>query len=81
MENNGVTNNRHHRTMGSQTMVVTDYRKERTIGNVQEEGTMKFLARWLCCTGKQSCESRSCDRISTYQSEKKRKMWAKCPGA
>ena len=80
-ENNGVTNNRSHRTIESRTMVVTDYHKERTIGNVQKEGTMEFLVRWLCCTSKRSCESRSYDRMSTYQSRKKRKMWAKCPGA
>jgi len=28
--------------MGSRTMAVTDYHKERTIGNIQKEGTMKF---------------------------------------
>jgi len=28
--------------MGSRTMVVTDYHKKRTMGNVQKEGTMKF---------------------------------------
>jgi len=53
--------NKGHRTMVSRTMVVTDYHKERTIGNIQKEGTMKFPTRWLCCTGKRSCESRSCD--------------------
>jgi len=58
-------NNESHGTMESRTMVVTDYHKKRTIGNVQKEGTMKFPTRWLCCTGKQSCESKSCDRIST----------------
>jgi len=46
-------------------MVVTDYHKERTIENIQKEGTMKFLTRWLCCTGNQSCESRSYGHIST----------------
>jgi len=54
-------------------MVVTDYCKKRTIGNVQKEGTMEFPIEWLCCTGKRSCESRSCDRISTYQSRKEEK--------
>jgi len=54
-------------------MVVTDYHKERTMENVQKEGTMKFLTRWFCCTSKRSCESRSCDRISTYRSRKKEK--------
>jgi len=54
-------------------MVVTDYHTRRTMGNVQEEGTMKFPTRWLCCTGKRSCESGSCGRISTYQSRKKEK--------
>jgi len=49
-------------------MVVTDYHKERTMKSVQEEGTMEFPTRWLCCTGK-----RSCDRISTYQSRKEEK--------
>jgi len=34
---------------------------------------MEFPTRWLCCTGKQSCESRSCDRISTYRTRKKEK--------
>ena len=34
---------------------------------------MKFPTRWLCCTGKRSCESRSCDRISTQQSRKEKK--------
>ena len=37
-------------------MVVTDYHRGRTIGNIQKEGTIKFPTRWLCCTGKQSCE-------------------------
>jgi len=41
--------------------------------NVQKERTMKFPAKWLCCTSKRSCESRSCDRISTYRSRKKEK--------
>jgi len=54
-------------------MVVTDYHKKRTMGNVQKEGTMEFPTRWLCCTSKQSCESRSCDRISTYRSRKEEK--------
>ena len=34
---------------------------------------MEFLTRWLCCTSKWSCESRSCDHISTYQTRKERK--------
>jgi len=59
--------------MKSQTMVVTDYYKGRTIGNIQKEGTMEFPTRWLCCTGKRSYESRSCDHISTYRSRKKEK--------
>jgi len=46
-------------------MVVTDYYKKRTIENIQKEGTMKFLTRRLYCTGKWSCESESCDHIST----------------
>jgi len=46
-------------------MVVTDYYKRGTIENIQMEGTMGFLARWLWCIGKQSCESRSGDHIST----------------
>jgi len=54
-------------------MVVTDYHKERTIGNIQKEGTMEFLVRRLWCTSKWSCELRSCDCISTYQSRKKEK--------
>ena len=62
-------------------MVVTDYHKKRTIENIQKEGTMEFPVKRLCCTGKQSCESRSYDCISTYQMRKKRKVWAKCPGA
>jgi len=69
----GVMNNKGHRTMESQTMVVTDYHKRRTMENVQKEGTMEFLTRWLCCTGKWSCESGSCDRISTYRTRKKEK--------
>jgi len=60
-------------------MVVTDYHKKRTIGNVQKEGTMKFPARWLCCTGKQSCESRSCDHISTYRTRKGKKNVGQVP--
>jgi len=28
-------------------MVVTDYHKKRTMGNVQKEGTMEFPTRWL----------------------------------
>ena len=64
-ENNRVMNNKSHRTIESQTMVVTDYHKGGTIENVQKEGTMEFPTRWLCYTGKRSCESRSCDRIST----------------
>ena len=55
-------------------MVVTDYHKERTIGNIQKKGTMEFLIRRLCCTGKWSCEKWSGNCISTYQSEKKRKI-------
>jgi len=66
-------NNRCHRTIESQTMVVTDYHKKGTIENVQKEGTMEFLMKWLCCTGKRSCESGSCDRISTYWTRKKEK--------
>jgi len=54
-------------------MVVTDYHKKRTIESVQKGGTMEFPTRWLCCTGKWSCESKSCDRISTYRSRKKEK--------
>ena len=53
-------------------MVVTDYHKKRTMGNIQKEGTMEFPTRWLCCTGKRSCESRSCDYISTYQTRKRK---------
>jgi len=45
-------------------MVVTDYHKKRTIGDIQKEGTIGFLTRRLCCTGKQSCESRSGGCIS-----------------
>ena len=56
--------------MGSRTMVVTDYHKERTMGNVQKEGTMKFPTRRLCCTSKRSCESRSYVCISTYRLRK-----------
>jgi len=37
-------------------MAVTDYHKERTMENVQKEGTMGFPVKRLCCTGKQSCE-------------------------
>jgi len=59
--------------MESQTMVVTDYHKERTIENIQKEGTMKSPTRWLCCTSKQSCEVRSGDCISIYWSRKKEK--------
>jgi len=33
--------------MGSRTMVVTDYHKGRTIGNIQMEGTMEFPTKWL----------------------------------
>jgi len=73
-------NNKGHRTIESQTMVVTDYHNERTMENVQKEGTIEFPTRWLCCIGKWSCESRSCDHISTYWSRKERKIWAKCPG-
>jgi len=54
-------------------MVVTDDHKKGTIGDIQKEGTMEFPTRWLCCTSKRSCESRSCDRISTYRSKKKEK--------
>jgi len=54
-------------------MVVTDYHKKRTMENIQKEGTMEFLTRWLCCTSKWSCELRSCDHISTYWSKKKEK--------
>ena len=60
-------------------MVVTDYHKERTMGNVQKEGTMKFPTRWLCCTSKRSCESRSCDRISTYRLRKEKKNVGQMP--
>jgi len=60
-------------------MVVTDYHKERTMEIVQKEGTMEFLIKWLCCTGKRSCESRSCDHISTYQSRKERKNVGQVP--
>jgi len=41
-ENNGVTNNGSHGTIESRTMVVTDYHKKRTMGNIQKEGTMEF---------------------------------------
>jgi len=34
---------------------------------------MGSLRQWLCCTGKQSCESRSGDHIGTYQTRKERK--------
>ena len=68
-------NNSSHRTMESQTMVVTDYHKKRTMGNVQKEGTMEFPTRWFWCTSKRSCESESCDHISTYWS---RKIKEKC---
>jgi len=54
-------------------MVVTDYHKKGTIGDIQKEGTMNVPTRWLCCTSKRSCESRSCDRISTYRLRKKEK--------
>jgi len=54
-------------------MVVTDYHMKRTMGNVQIKGTMGFPTRGLCYTGKQSCESRSYDCISTYRSGKKEK--------
>jgi len=57
-------------------MVVTDYHKKRTMGNVQKEGTMKFPTRWFC---KQSCESGSCDRISTYRSRKEKKNVGQVP--
>jgi len=60
-------------------MVVTDYHKRRTIGNVQNKGTMGFPTRGLCCTGKQSCESRSCDRMSTYWSGKEKKNVGQVP--
>jgi len=59
--------------MGSQTIVVIDYHKKRTIENIQKKGTIKFPEGWLCCTGKQSCERWSGDHISTYQQEKKEK--------
>jgi len=65
--------NKGHRTIESQTMVVIDYYKKRTIESVQKGGTMEFPTRWLCCTGKRSCELKSCDHISTYQSRKKEK--------
>jgi len=65
--------------MGSQTMVVTDYHKEGTIGNIQKEGTIEFPTEWFCCTSKRSCESRSCDRISTYRSRKKKKNVGQVP--
>jgi len=55
-------------------MVVTDYHKKRTMENVQMEGTMEFLMRWLCCTSKRSCESESCDRISTYWSKREKNI-------
>jgi len=61
-------------------MAVTDYHKGRTIENIQKGGTMEFLAKWFWYTGKQSCESRSGDCISTYQTGKGMKIWAKCPG-
>jgi len=54
-------------------MVVTDYHKKRTMGNIQKEGTMEFPTRWFCCTSKRSCESGSCDHISTYQLRKEEK--------
>jgi len=54
--------------MESRTMVVTDNHKEGTIEDVQKEGTMKFPTRWFW-----SCESRSCDHISTYRSRKEEK--------
>jgi len=60
-------------------MVVTDYHKKRTMGNVQKEGTMEFPTRWLYCTGKRSCESRSCDHISTYQTRKGKKNVGQVP--
>jgi len=50
-------NNRGHGTIVSRTIVVTDYHNERTIGNIQKEGTMEFPTEWLCCTSKRSCES------------------------
>jgi len=40
---------------------------------------MEFLTRRLCCTGKQSCESRSCDHISTYQFKKRKKNVGQVP--
>ena len=40
---------------------------------------MKFPTRWLCCTSKRSCELRSCGRISTYQTRKKRKNMGQVP--
>jgi len=60
--------------MGSRTIVVTDYHKKRTMGNVQKEGTMKFPTRWFCCTSK-----RSCDRISTYRFKKRKKNVGQMP--
>ena len=66
--------------MELQTMVVTDYHKKRTTENVQKKGTMEFPTRWrLCCTGKQSCESRSRDHISTYQTRKEKKNTGQVP--
>jgi len=45
-------------------MVVTDYHKKGTMGNVQKEGTMEFPVKWFWCTSKQSCEKWSGDHIS-----------------
>jgi len=40
---------------------------------------MEFLARWLWCTGKQSCEKWSGDHISTYQSRKEKRNMGQVP--